>query len=179
MGRLLTHADPFNQGDPFAGSGGKTTSIDASVGSKADKIHIREPSSPLSSTFTLLLSRSFNVSGRRLTTTGLQQRNGRKTLTTVQGLPEKYDPKKLLKAMKKEFACNGTVVSSADSDDEDAEGAGAGADDAKAGAKDGGAAKPNFGQILQFQGDQRTAVKEFLVKAGLYSEKEAKDKIVM
>lgn len=31
----------------------------------------------------------------------IQQRNGRKTLTTVQGLPSEYDQKKLLKAFKK------------------------------------------------------------------------------
>ena len=35
--------DPFNQGDPFSGSKG-STSIDANVGSKADKIHIRTSS---------------------------------------------------------------------------------------------------------------------------------------
>ncbi len=40
----------------------------------------------------------------------IQQRNGRKTLTTLQGLPKEYDQKKLLKAFKKEFACNGTIV---------------------------------------------------------------------
>ena len=82
--------------------------------------------------------------------------------------------------MKKEFACNGTVVASADSDESDDE-AGDAADD-----KDGKDAKDakdvkgktNFGQVLQFQGDQRVGVKEFLVKAGLYTEKEAKDKIV-
>lgn len=101
----------------------------------------------------------------------------------MQGLPEKYDPKKLLKAMKKEFACNGTVVSSADSDSEDDAAGGPGGDKAAApGAKAAGAgapAKADFGQVLQFQGDQRVGVKDFLVKAGLYSEKEAKDKIVM
>jgi hypothetical protein len=32
---------------------------------------------------------------------GIQQRNGRKTLTTVQGLDKAYDPKKILKAFKK------------------------------------------------------------------------------
>jgi len=31
----------------------------------------------------------------------IQQRNGRKTLTTCQGLPDKYDQKKILKRMKK------------------------------------------------------------------------------
>ena len=104
------------------------------------------------------------VFARTLLTPGLQQRNGRKTLTTVQGLPDKYDPKKLLKAMKKEFACNGTVVSSADSDDEEA------ADKPKAN---------DFGKVLQFQGDQRMKVKEFLVVSGLVPEKEAKDTIVV
>ena len=96
--------------------------------------------------------------------TGLQQRNGRKTLTTVQGLPDKYDPKKLLKAMKKEFACNGTVVSSADSSDEDSPGPNKAND---------------FGKVLQLQGDQRLKAKEFLVNSGLVTDKEAKDLIVM
>lgn len=40
----------------------------------------------------------------------IQQRNGRKTLTTVQGLSSDYDLKKIVRACKKEFACNGTVV---------------------------------------------------------------------
>jgi translation initiation factor 1 len=34
------------------------------------------------------------------------ERNGRKTLTTVQGLPKKFDQKKILKVIKKKF---GTV----------------------------------------------------------------------
>lgn len=99
--------------------------------------------------------------------TGLQQRNGRKTLTTVQGLPDKYDPKKLLKAMKKEFACNGHVVASADDSDDESSPAPTAAKGA------------DFGRVLQFQGDQRLKVKDFLVSCGLISEKEAKDQIVM
>jgi translation initiation factor 1 (eIF-1/SUI1) len=31
------------------------------------------------------------------------ERNGRKTLTTVQGLPKKFDQKKILKVIKKKF----------------------------------------------------------------------------
>lgn len=31
------------------------------------------------------------------------ERNGRKTLTTVQGLPNKFDRKKILKVIKKKF----------------------------------------------------------------------------
>lgn len=65
----------------------------------------------------------------------IQQRNGRKTLTTVQGVPDEYDPKKLLKHFKKEFACNGTVV-------EDEE----------------------LGQVIQLQGDQRAKISQMLIE---------------
>ncbi|CAG8604379.1 3302_t:CDS:2 [Acaulospora morrowiae] len=68
----------------------------------------------------------------------IQQRNGRKTLTTVQGLPSDYDQKKLLKAFKKEFACNGTLVQ-----DEE------------------------LGQVIQLQGDQRLKVQNFLSEEGI------------
>jgi len=68
----------------------------------------------------------------------IQQRNGRKTLTTLQGLPTEYDSKKLLKAFKKEFACNGTLV-----DDEEA------------------------GKVIQLQGDQRLKISNFLTEEGI------------
>jgi len=79
------------------------------VGSQADYIHIR-----------------------------IQQRNGRKTLTSLQGLPKQYDLKKLLKAFKKEFACNGTLV-----DDE------------------------KMGEVIQLQGDQRAKISTFLIDNGI------------
>lgn len=66
--------------------------------------------------------------------------------------------------MKKEFACNGHVVHSADSDEEDSPAPGK---------------KDEHGKVLQFQGDQRASVKQFLVQSGLLTEKEAKDQIVM
>ncbi|CAO3701426.1 unnamed protein product [Rhizopus stolonifer] len=68
----------------------------------------------------------------------IQQRNGRKTLTTLQGLPKEIDSKRLLKEVKKAFACNGTVV-----DDEE------------------------HGSIIQMQGDQRMKMAEFLVNEGI------------
>ncbi|XP_008650268.1 protein translation factor SUI1 homolog [Zea mays] len=40
----------------------------------------------------------------------IQQRNGRKSLTTVQGLKKEFSYSKILKDLKKEFCCNGTVV---------------------------------------------------------------------
>ena len=40
----------------------------------------------------------------------IQQRSGRKTLTTVQGIHPDYDQKKIVKVLKKEFACNGNIT---------------------------------------------------------------------
>jgi len=98
----------LNSYDPFADEG-DPLGDSKDVGSSQNYIHIR-----------------------------VQQRNGRKTLTTLQGLPKEYDPKKLLKAFKKEFACNGTLV-----DDEE------------------------MGQVIQLQGDQRLKISTFLTEEGL------------
>jgi len=68
----------------------------------------------------------------------IQQRNGRKTLTTVQGISDAYDKKKIVKACKKEFACNGTVVE-----------------------------HPEYGEVIQLQGDQRNNICQFLTKVGI------------
>mmetsp|Transcript_2260 Transcript_2260/g.5748 ORF Transcript_2260/g.5748 Transcript_2260/m.5748 type:complete len:117 (-) Transcript_2260:587-937(-) len=75
----------------------------------------------------------------------VQQRNGKKSLTTVQGLKQAYDYKKVLKALKKEFCCNGTVV-----------------DD------------PELGQVIQLQGDQRKNVSDFLIKEKLVKKDQIK-----
>lgn len=40
----------------------------------------------------------------------IQQRNGRKTLTTVQGIANDYHIKELVKALKNKLACNYTVI---------------------------------------------------------------------
>ncbi|KAK2588850.1 hypothetical protein KPH14_001719 [Odynerus spinipes] len=68
----------------------------------------------------------------------IQQRNGRKTLTTVQGLSSEYDLRKIVRACKKEFACNGTVIE-----------------------------HPEYGEVLQLQGDQRENICQWLTKSGL------------
>ncbi|KAI0498787.1 protein translation factor SUI1 homolog 1 isoform X2 [Dendrobium catenatum] len=75
----------------------------------------------------------------------VQQRNGRKSLTTVQGLKKEYSKTKILKDLKKEFCCNGTVV-------ED----------------------PELGQVIQLQGDQRKNVSTFLVQAGILKKEQIK-----
>jgi len=79
----------------------------------------------------------------------VQQRNGRKCITTVQGLHKDLDLKKILKVMKKEKCCNGNVVE----DDE-------------------------MGQVLQLQGDQRDAMVSFLLDNGALSRISAADRPV-
>lgn len=64
----------------------------------------------------------------------VQQRNGRKCITTVAGLADDLDIKRICKAFKKNFSCNGAVQK----DEDDSE-------------------------VIQLSGDQRTNVKEFLV----------------
>eukprot|EP00160_Parvularia_atlantis_P002488 Unigene1205_Nuclearia_a/m.3852 Unigene1205_Nuclearia_a/g.3852 ORF Unigene1205_Nuclearia_a/g.3852 Unigene1205_Nuclearia_a/m.3852 type:complete len:113 (-) Unigene1205_Nuclearia_a:183-521(-) len=67
----------------------------------------------------------------------LQQRNGRKTLTTVQGLNAYLDRakiEKLIKIFKKDFCCNGTIVD-----------------------------HKEWGEVIQLQGDHRTRVGDMLV----------------
>ncbi|XP_022716945.1 protein translation factor SUI1 homolog 2-like [Durio zibethinus] len=66
------------------------------------------------------------------------QRNGWERLTTVQGLKTQFSYNKILKALMKEFCCNGTVVQG-----------------------------PELGQVIQLQGDQRKNVSTFLVQAGI------------
>ena len=64
----------------------------------------------------------------------VQQRNGRKCITTVAGLADDLDIKRICKAFKKNFSCNGAVQKCEET-----------------------------GEVIQLSGDQRTNVKEFLV----------------
>jgi translation initiation factor 1 len=75
----------------------------------------------------------------------IQQRNSRKTLTTVQGIADDYDKKKLMKAIKKKFACNGTIIE-----------------------------HPEYGEVIQLQGDQRKNICQFLTEIGLAKDDQLK-----
>merc|ERR1719262_497214 len=68
----------------------------------------------------------------------IQQRNGRKTPTTCQGIPEQFDLPRIMKAFKKRFCTNGNIV-----------------DD------------PELGKVIQVQGDQRENIRTFLVSEGM------------
>merc|ERR1719187_1968746 len=67
-----------------------------------------------------------------------QQRNGRKGITTVSGLPSRVRFKKLVKAMKKEWSTGATILK-----DEE------------------------YGTLIQLQGDLRRLVGPFLVKINM------------
>uniref|UniRef100_A0A2K5DZF5 SUI1 domain-containing protein n=1 Tax=Aotus nancymaae TaxID=37293 RepID=A0A2K5DZF5_AOTNA len=75
----------------------------------------------------------------------IQQRNGRKTLTIVQGIADDYGKKKLVKAFKKKFACNGTVTE-----------------------------HPERGEVIQLQGDQCNNICHFLLETGLAKDDQLK-----
>lgn len=108
----MTDQDIINlrSADPFADVTGASASDSGATGQRSSNlIHIR-----------------------------IQQRSGKKTLTTVQGIGEEFDKKLLIRALKKKFACNGTVVD-----------------------------HPEYGEVIQLQGDQRANVSQFLKEIGM------------
>ena len=64
----------------------------------------------------------------------IQQRNGRKSVTLVQGLPPKLNMKKVIQYFKRNFCCNGTIIETENGD-----------------------------KVLQVTGDQRKNVADFLI----------------
>ncbi|XP_055482198.1 eukaryotic translation initiation factor 1-like [Psammomys obesus] len=75
----------------------------------------------------------------------IQQRNDRKTLTTVHGIADDFDKKKLVKAFKKKFACNGSVIE-----------------------------HPDYGKVIQLQGDQCKNICQFLIEIVLAKDSQLK-----
>ena len=67
----------------------------------------------------------------------IQQRNGRKYITLIEGLSEEVDLKKFLQYLKKSYATNGTILSS------------------------------EHGEIIQLQGDQRANVFKALTETNI------------
>lgn len=65
----------------------------------------------------------------------IQQRNGKKCITTIEGLEDDLDLKRICRSMRKTFNCNGNVTASKDSEEE----------------------------VIQLQGDQRENVKIWLL----------------
>ena len=84
----------------------------------------------------------FNDNVQQLVHIRIQQRNGKKSITTINGIDDKYDYNKLLKVFKLEFACNGCIVKNKE-----------------------------YGEIIQLQGDKRYEVKKFLVDVKIINEK--------
>ncbi len=79
----------------------------------------------------------------------IQQRNGKKSITTIQGWEDDLDVKRICKAMRGAFSCNGNVI-------EDKEG----------------------GMVIQLQGDQRENAKQWILEQEIITKSEA-DRIVI
>ncbi|KAK4723374.1 hypothetical protein R3W88_026153 [Solanum pinnatisectum] len=75
----------------------------------------------------------------------VQQRNGKKSWTMMEGLMKDFSYEKILKDLKKEYCCNGTII-------QDKE----------------------LGKVIQLQGDQRKNVSQFLVKADIVNKEQIK-----
>ena len=105
----MSHVDNLNNGseDPFNGRADDETEQSAIINKKkkTNDIHIR-----------------------------VQQRNGRKCITTLQGLRQDLDFERMAKEFRRRWGCNGIVV-----DDKEA------------------------GKVIQLQGDQREHLTDFLI----------------
>ena len=79
----------------------------------------------------------------------IQQRNGKKCITTIQGLDDDLDIKRIAKAMRKEFNCNGSIEQN-----------------------------EQYGEIIQLQGDQRDNIVDWLIVQEILTKQEAAQRIV-
>lgn len=75
----------------------------------------------------------------------VHQRNGKKSITTIEGLEDDLDLKRICKAMRKLFNCNGNVTQIKDSTQE----------------------------VIQLQGDQRENVRDWLLEQEIVSKSES------
>lgn len=97
----------------------------------------------------------------------IQQRSGKKCITTIEGLATDLDVKKICKAFKRNFNCNGAIRTITNSDDDhrddehddhyDNE-----EDENNENEKGRGRGRDRK-QVIQLSGDQRTKVMDFLV----------------
>jgi translation initiation factor 1 len=91
-----------------------------------------------SSSFSFSETEKEDVNEKNYVHIRIQQRNGRKSVTTIQGLPSNMDYDRILKSMKKNFCCNGHIVK----------------DDI-------------LNSVIQLQGDQRKNIVEFMIEEKL------------
>ncbi|XP_033094590.1 eukaryotic translation initiation factor 1-like [Trachypithecus francoisi] len=68
-------------------------------------------------------------------------------LYSVQGIADDYDKNKPMQTFKKKFACNGTVIE-----------------------------HPEYGEVVQLQGDQRKNISQFLIETGMAKDNQLNDR---
>ncbi|KAF9632685.1 Translation initiation factor SUI1 [Lasiodiplodia theobromae] len=124
--------DPFAEADEDTGETKQSQNY----------IHIRiqRTCPPLAAAARLTPSSPTLGAGARVRPLGRAAANLWDLQSAMAGLPKKFDQKKILKVIKKKFACNGTIVNDSE-----------------------------MGEVIQLQGDQRKDVQEFLTdkKEGL------------
>jgi len=76
---------------------------------------------------------------------------GRKWITTIEGMDDDLDLKRISRAMKSSFHCSAAVVTDEDSGEE----------------------------IIKLSGNQKEAVREWLIAAEILTEREATDRLVL
>ena len=107
----------LNNNDPFDGPGGATNSN----------------------------AQKSQVAGHNFVHLHFQKRNARQCLTSVRGLPDDLDMRKLTRHFKKAWCCNGTTTKHAE-----------------------------WGDIIQLQGDHRRDIFKFLIDEGISTKEEIK-----
>ena len=76
----------------------------------------------------------------------IRQRNGRKTVTTVEGIGEEFDLPKITQYIRRMLSCIGTVIDTEDK------------------------ATGREYQVMQFSGDHREQIRQFLLEEGICDE---------
>lgn len=79
----------------------------------------------------------------------VQQRNGRKCITSLDGLESDLDLKRICKAMRNAFSCNGNITD-----------------------------KEDGSEVIQLQGDQRENIKQWLIEQEIILKNEV-DRIIV
>lgn len=80
-----------------------------------------------------------NFFSQNKVTISVQQRNGRKNITSISGFAEDLDLKKILSHVKKTYNCNGSIINN-----------------------------EKFGEIMILTGDQKDNIYNFLINEEIY-----------
>ncbi len=96
------------------------------------------PAIPIFNNTATLDDREDDILANKIIHVRTQQRSGRKCITIIENIPDEYDMKRIVKALRKVYACNGACNT-----------------------------HKVYGDVITLQGDKRIEVREFFSKVGL------------